>query len=137
MDLKKQISLGEMLGINTENIDMRALIHDGIVGSAVINKQKRELCADISMGELCNAKSLYSTENYIATKFGLSSVRLRPKYPDELLNNEYFKELSIRLLDEFPSICGYISGAQWQYAKGVLTIKLATNGAQFTVRIMD
>ncbi len=94
------------------------------VKSMTADKVENKITAVIYSESLIETAELRCAEAAIAERYRLSRAVLLPSYPRTLLNDDYFAVMDKRLRDEFPSATGYLSGAEWEYDKGHLTLRL-------------
>ncbi len=100
------------------------LARTAFVKSMTADKVENKITAVIYSECLIETEVLRGAEAAIAERDRLSRAVLLPSYPRTLLNNDYFDMMDRRLRDEFPSATGYLSGAEWEYDDGHLTLRL-------------
>ncbi len=114
---------GDIFRINDARLNSFASTY---IKSLTADKTENKVIATLFSERLLEPSELRVAEDVIAERYKLSSALLVPTYPAELLGEEYFNLLDLRLRQEFPSATGYLSGAEWSFDKdeGILRLKL-------------
>ncbi len=114
---------GEIFKINDTRLEGFASTY---IRALTADKTENRITATLYSERLLEPSELRDAEEIIAKRYKLSTALLLPTYPAELLGDEYFKLLDMRLRDEFPSATGYLSGAEWDFdfEEKILRLKL-------------
>ncbi len=99
-------------------------ISSAYIKSISADKTENMITAQVYCERLFELSEIKKAEEAIVERYRLSRARLCVNYPRELLGDEYFALMERRLSEEFPSATGYLSGAEWRYSDGHLSLVL-------------
>ncbi|MBQ3870899.1 MAG: PolC-type DNA polymerase III, partial [Clostridia bacterium] len=75
--------------------DEQKLLSDGVCLSTKIDQDKKNFLITAKFSRLYGKKELYKTEENIRAFYNMQSVRISPKYPEELFSARYLQEIFI------------------------------------------
>ena len=103
MEPNKTLTLFDVFSISDREGELRVIFHEGIVQEAVVDKEKKIIKTSIKLPCICAPLLIEKAQEMIKVKYGLSRVIIAPKYPEELLGDEYFKSLIDRVVSAHPA----------------------------------
>ena len=122
MSFEGMTPFGEIFKITDGRVEEFA--RSAFVKSMTADKVENKITAVIYSERVFELCEIRAAEAAIAERYRLNRALLLPNYPKSLLNDEYFEFMDRRLRDEFPSVTGYLCGAEWRYNDGKLNLVL-------------
>ena len=131
VEKNKALTLYDMFSISDREGELKALLHEGVVEEAKINKEKKTLQINMMLTSLCPDSFLQKAQDMLRVKYGLSDVFIKRKYSYELLDSSYFDLLKERIVEVHPAARGYLSDAVFTLEDNELKISLPLGGEDF------
>ncbi|HBI63921.1 MAG TPA: PolC-type DNA polymerase III [Clostridiales bacterium] len=109
-----------------------AYLSGGEVCSVAVSHDKRAIICKVHFGEIVPRRALFDMEKGIREVYGLSRVRISPRYDLDCLTEPYLQSLRDYLVLRKPSAQGYLADSQWQVTEeGSLSVSMLMTGAEY------
>ena len=109
---------------------VRAYFDTGEVRSLAVSSDKRTMICHVGFDDIVPVKALGLLERSIAKAYGLTRMRISPRYELAGLTEGYLQTLRERLCLETPSACGLLADSQWKTEDGELHIAMSEEGGK-------
>lgn len=104
-------------------------IPDGEITSMVIDTKNRKLTVDVIFPCLVKRNDIFNLENKICTsKLGLNLVNIKPSFPSEKFDVEYYSDIIEALIRQIPIIKPLLADSTAEYKDNILTLSLKHGG---------
>ncbi len=124
-------TLFDIFSVSDNDTEANSIFHKAIVKEAVVDKEKSCLRISIESSFLCSAQAVKKAENIIKSRYSLSKVSISVKYPENLLDQQYFSVLLERVVEKYPAARGYLGGSTTSFDGKNLYISLPMGGTEF------
>ncbi len=110
---------------------VRAYFDTGEVRSLAVSSDKRTMICHVGFDDIVPVKALGLLERSIAKAYGLTRMRISPRYELAGLTEGYLQTLRERLCLETPSACGLLADSQWKTEDGELHIAMSEAAREY------
>ncbi|MDR3765575.1 MAG: PolC-type DNA polymerase III, partial [Butyricicoccus sp.] len=110
---------------------VRAYFDTGEVRSLAVSSDKRTMICHVGFDGIVPVKALGLLERSIAKAYGLTRMRISPRYELAGLTEGYLQTLRERLCLETPSACGLLADSQWKTEDGELHIAMSEAAREY------
>lgn len=109
--------------------DFEPVLSNAEVLSIAVEKDKKDLTAQVSFDRLVSERSLKQIEQKItAYLMGTAGFHIAPKFSGDLLSEKYAPELETLLKRNIAVTNGFLEGATWAFTEESVTVTLTHGG---------
>ncbi len=113
--------------IDTDDISLA--FDNAEISEIVYHKKEKKLVINVRLNRLIERNILYTLEENIKnSELAPYSVKIKPEFPSELFNTEYYQELIIELKRQTPTYNGSLNGSSATVNGNKLTVNLKHGG---------
>ncbi len=114
-----------------ESKDHGAYLTNGEVCSVVVSHDKRAVLCRVQFDDIVPRKALFDMEKGIGSMYGLSRVRIAPRYQLNGLTQPYVDSLKEYIVLRKPSAQGYLTDSKWDMTANGLTVSMLGSGVEY------
>ena len=108
-----------------------AYLSNGEVCSVAVSHDKRAVICRVQFDEIVPRKALFDMEKGISSTYGLSRVRIAPRYRMEELSEPYIRSLQEYLVLRKPCAQGYLADSRWERTADGLSVSMLSTGVDY------
>ncbi len=113
------------------NQEYGAYLSDGEVCSVAVSHDKKAVICRVRFADIVPRKVLFDLEKGIRSTYGLSRVRIVPRYQLNGLTEPYLQSLRDYLVLRKPSARGYLTDSRWEMTANGLTVSMLKTGVEY------
>ena len=114
-----------------ESKDHGAYLTNGEVCSVVVSHDKRAVLCRVQFDDIVPRRALFDMEKGIRSVYGLSRVRIAPRYQLNSLTEPYVNSLKDYIVLRKPSAQGYLTDSKWDMTANGLTVSMLGSGVEY------
>ena len=126
--MDQKISLLDMFSDYVPEEELRPVLAQTVVCHADLDASERRITVHLASEIYLNRKTRLLLEQEIKNQYDLHSVRLEAAYPDRLLPDMDFSDLTAILADHYPPATATLAGCVWTVSDDRIDLKLQGNG---------
>ena len=97
----------------------------------VVSHDKRAVLCRVQFDDIVPRKALFDMEKGIGSMYGLSRVRIAPRYQLNGLTQPYVDSLKEYIVLRKPSAQGYLTDSKWDMTANGLTVSMLGSGVEY------